>query len=361
MIDTIELIIQLKNKDDRDEMFVTLNNGLRNHNKTKMLHGREMKNQAKGADRHKYYYETSAFYEYGILSLGIEDIIDYGGYSHYSLKAVYKPSVIIYPGDPYAVCEGGDYEQACAGFNAFIDKLNATCQPKIFPYIDGWSLNRIDYCFQMITKYYNEYLHVIKRGDYHKYDKVKLHDSSVHAVGKQVNLNFYDKTHFLMEKGMVDEDTGFHWIRFEFQCNNKYLRSKKPLDGNNPRQLLDFWDSKLAYRMMFSKWMEIIGSGDFYSVPEAVGLLKEAMVRKNRVSELKSLLDFSCKRNIAKNKLSKIYALNNPEFEKKYIENKLIRTLNRVGINELPLQQEWRIPFLHNPVLQLFQLGGYSV
>lgn len=336
MIDTIELKYPLTST-ERELVFDAINNcaednfhNYAHHIKYKKLHPLKNMNQS---------WHTAAFNNWGILDIKLYINPKHGRNDIY-IK--FKPAKIIYKSDVYALSQNADFNQACKIFNDFIDYINNFTGIFKLPYINTWKVNRIDYAYQLRSKYYEEYINLFQKG--YKESADNKYKTSAYISNNNTTVNFYDKT--VQQHLDLDE----HVIRLEVQCKKRFLQYLKDRKKISCISLRNLWNNELAASIVRNKIINIFGSGDFMNIKTAENQFKLFFGTK-KVHKLILLMKLSKHNKIQKCALDKLYMKNYADAGTgKWCIKNLLECFNKAGVNSIAIPDCWKCESLVNPI-----------
>lgn len=285
-------------------------------------------------DKNFISYKTTALYSYGFLELALNRInTDFRWYYFISVK--YKPAMILHSKDEYALSKFIDLDDAASNFNSIIDELNYFVSSYKLPYLKKWQVIRIDYAFQFSTEKYGEYFKLMRKCHIPDSMKYKFYDTSIGIYGKNTNINVYDKT---VQLGYENKE---HIIRFEVQCQKKYLQHLKEKFKWADINLYLLWNKKIALNILQDKIASFIGTGNFMSMKFAMDKIENSYSEK-KCQKLKRLLEISRHHNSRIDSIKVVYSMNYC-CDEKYVNNSLISALKKLCINLLVIPEWWSI------------------
>lgn len=335
MIDTIEFTTIISSTREFYTLLKKIDNLIYTDFDKKRLYPRKIKYNWE-------YYSTTAFIPSGFLELAfITSKTPY--YQTHVIKLKFKPALIIYPNDSYALLNFSDLDRSKKIFENFIEFLNDKLSITILPKLVHWNVTRIDYATQFSTEYYKEYLALLRKGNIPaKSQKLKkAFPSSVVHYGQNTNINIYDKT---VQKNDIDNK---HILRIEVQCKAGYLKHLKEHFHWNAISLDKLWDPQIAKKILLNKISSLIGREDFFNFDNALVKIDNIYSCK-KAEKLANLLKISShhKTNI---KAIPILYNNIKNCKKDYAEKNLLPSLKKININLLIIPTSWKIPYLINP------------
>lgn len=297
------------------------------------------KNYNKNFNKHTngkniYLYKTTAFYNEGFLEISL-NIQKNDFRILWSISMKYKPALVIYPNDKYALMQFKDIGLVENNFNKFIDFLNPVLSYNKLPYLEKWQVIRIDYAFQFATEKYVEYFKLMRKCHIPESMKYKFYDTSIGIYGKNTNINVYDKT---VQLGYENKK---HIIRFEVQCQKKYLQHLKEKFKWADINLYLLWNKKIALNILQDKIASFIGTGNFMSIKFAMDKIENSYSEK-KCQKLKRLLEISRHHNSRIDSIKLVYSMNYC-CDEKYVNNSLISALKKLCINLLVIPEWWSI------------------
>lgn len=326
MIDTIELKYYFEDKIEFSYWYKRISEIIKkNYNRNFNKHTN---------DKNIYLYKTTAFYNQGFLEISL-NIQKNDFRVLWSISMKYKPALVIYPNDKYALMQFKDIGLVENNFNKFIDYLNPVLSYNKLPYLGKWQVIRIDYAFQFFTEKYVEYIKLIHKCHIPYGVKKRFYDTSIGIYRKNTNLNIYDKT---IQLGLNDYR---HIIRFEVQCLKGYLQHLKEKNQWKSISLYKLWDLNIAYNILHEKVISLMGVGDFEEIKIAVNKI-ERLYSVKKSEKLKKLLEISRHHNSRMDSIPLIYSINN-NCSENYVQKSLMIALKKLRINLLVIPSSWNI------------------
>lgn len=313
--------------------------------------GHKLKNTIKNINFSKTktsIYTTKAFIKYGFTKVQIVKYYNNFEYGLYHLELVYKPALIIYNNDPYALSSATDLIKACNIFDKFINLLNLKINSSFkLPHINAWKIIRIDYAFQFSTPYAELYMQIFRKSNLPA--KSLKYKTSLYYSNTATTINFYDKTYQLFENYLLSPKVLNlqHTIRLEVQCKKKYLAhiKEKLLLKQKVLSIFDVWNPKIAYNILSQKFLQLFGIGDFYKYTAAEEKINTLF--KGKAKNILNLLLLS-----ETHTLENIFEVYDKKYNRKpgYAKNQLRRALSENSINTLLLPDNSFVNCLPNPL-----------
>lgn len=309
----------------------------------------------------KKHYITTAFYKQGFLDIAFDKDKTH---NRYTITLFFKPVIMVRGTCEFnlSLASEASYDTMEKRFNEFIERINKQADiPYLLPPLYLWSVNRVDYAYDIWEDSIKEYIVLFKHGmippnfTYHDYP------TSFYLTSKECNINFYDKTQQLRDKDIefgneAYEETGDHlmWgesiLRLEVQCKTRKLSHIKEDFRLPDRTLKSFWSEKIAYTVLMNYIKKIIGKEDVFPYNKCIDKLREKYPkRRTMMSKCIQILD--ALKEHPELSLGDIYALHPREY-KKYVH-----MMRQAGINPIPLEvtlSEGEV--LYNPYESLEEL-----
>ena len=348
MIDTLDIGIEIKLTSMQkahqlqSHLYTILDNYLIQHNLTQLHKNPNQKRS----------YITNGLANYGFLNINF-----FHTNYKYGVKLTLQPIRLLYPGELLRLSIYSNYSSIESHFNQWMDRLNATVSnlPSNFssfkfPYLDNWSLLRIDYAVNYTTPFKKAYLTLLNHGNIPKgFSKNKCYDTSLYLCSKNVNINFYDKHAHLVHKSNASSSiliNSQNILRFEIQCKNKEIQRIKKKFNLSASILSEFWNTSIASYIIKKRLAAIIGKQDFYCLSTAKILLENAIHSRKLYCLCYNIL----KKAMITNNLTQL----KKEFCIKYhcSENyydQLLTKIHSAGINLLPLDLTPDVSRSHMP------------
>lgn len=259
------------------------------------------------------------------------------------ITIVLNPNKLV-TGNRFNIIGIEEYEKLNEKFDEFIKDIHIN-----LPSLAHWSMKRVDYTIDIETPYVKEYIKLFQRGDkpsnfnelYCPISKTsKQIDGSLYLFNKSVTINFYDKENEVLSK-KIDANPCKNILRLEVQCKKSktnYISIKNEF-GN--RFAKNFFDEQLSLNHIRYYYDKIIGSGDYYTLGEAIRIVEESKyTRKTKDKLIEVLKAVSKHRSIWKARENSTY---NPNCFNRYL--KQIRGL---GVNPVTIPERWGIDKLEN-------------
>lgn len=307
---------------------------------------------------------------------GIEWLIRYRVYLQYLGIAVDIVEVTINPKilggihDYITAATYDDMDVAIANFN----RISSSISPGLGRFED-YSLKRIDYCVNFALNElapgctYDQMMKLIKQSDipphykeWKEYDdtshRMKSRPGSFYLTNGSVHINCYSKYMKYQDQSQKNIERGYppipqattdaaqDIIRFEVQC--KYpktyiLSSKARKAGNSSPNKYESLLSRVSCIDMIDKyWVKTIGSGDWYTLREAVRMIQLQHFHSQKEDRLiKALKLVNDCRSVARAKAA--YQGSDLDAFKRTLND-----LSSLKINPVTIPREWGIKHIPN-------------
>ncbi len=290
--------------------------------------------------------------------------------SDYVVEATINPKILAGIIDYLTAATYSDINYATANFNSISHEIS----PLLQSFYD-YKISRVDYCVnisldEIIPGYNSEQImNLIKRSDipphYEEwmiYDKkahrMKSKPESFYLISKSVNINYYSKYLQLQNVSQEKIDKGFEPIdpeviaasrniyRFEVQC--KYYKTYSL--SQKAAKVEDFSCNKYKSLLTPVKCIEIIsnyykktiGEGDWYTLSEAIKIIKSKNYNCQREKKLINTLKYV-------NQYRSLYKAKKtiPEDQLRSF-NEALNDLSNLNINPVAIPREWNIKHIPN-------------
>ena len=323
MLDTFE--IQFNISYELKELLYETLNAMAKIEGGKCLHA-DKRNQKKKV--------TAAFQNFGILEIYLEK-----KKYDFQIGLKVKPQLVLTECDMYYLLDEGDLIKAVKVVNHFIDSLNFKLKGVKLPFCEYWTIKRIDYAFQFTTKHYQAYLDTLQK--YLPESAVK-YDGSIWLASKSTNINFYDKTKQISDKNpeKVQCFALEHMLRFEVQCQRKYLQHLKDIGKIQEICLKELWNKNLAFGVLQNKMAESFTLDDFYSLEGLETVIADNLSPCKRRRLLQLYYD-TTKLPCACEKDRELID---------YQVSKVQKKLRKIGVAYFRIDDDFKIDYLPNPL-----------
>ncbi len=288
----------------------------------------------------------------------------------YVVKARINPKLLAGIADYLTAATFSDMNCAIANFNDISKKISPLLQN-----FNDYKIKRIDYCVnirldEFIPQYdQKQILNLIKRSDIPphfielmEYDdtshRMKSPPESFYLKNKSVNINYYSKYLQLLKQSEENIKKGFspipqetldasyHIYRFEVQC--KYYKiyslsqSAEKAGDSNFNKYKSLLAPVKCIEIVSDYYKKTIGKGDWYTLSEAVQIVKSKNFNSQKEQRLITALKYiSDCRSLFK--------------AKKYYPQKQLRAFNQtvnelsdLGVNPVTIPREWNIRYIPN-------------
>ena len=246
---------------------------------------------------------------------------------------------------------------------------------------NDYQITRIDYCVNICLDDFSprcsseQIMNLIKRSDIPpRYQERMEYDDTAHRAkskpesfylkSKAVNINYYSKYLQLLNKSQKNVDKGFDPIdpeileasrniyRFEVQCKYHKIYSLSQKAEKTENHTFNKYKSLLnpvtCIKIVSDYYKKTIGKGDWYSLPEAVRLVKSKNFNCQKEQRLINALKYVSQcRSLAKAK--KAY----PKDQLRAFKQTL-NELSKLNINPVTIPREWNIKYIPNLLKSYF-------
>ena len=291
-------------------------------------------------------------------------------YSEVIVEATINPKILAGITDPLSAATYSDMNIAIANFN-FISK---EASPLLGTFED-YEIKRIDYCINICLSDFNptydpeQIMNLIKRSDipphyeeWMEYDKtshrMKSRPESFYLCSKSVNINYYSKYLQLQNRSQENVEKGYDpipqetidashdIIRFEVQCKYFKTHALNKKAENSGNECLNKYKSLLApltcIEIISSYYEKVIGKGDWYTLSEAVQIIRSKNFNSQREQRYIDTLKYVSQcRSIAKAKASY-------QGKELLAFKKTLKELADFNINPITIPREWNIKYIPN-------------
>lgn len=298
------------------------------------------------------------------------------GSSGYIVEVTINPKILAGIIDYLTAATYNDMKFAIINFN---DK-SKQISPLLHNFND-YKITRIDYCVNICLDDFSprcnseQIMNLIKRSDipphyeeWMEYDdtahRTKSKPESFYLKSKSVNINYYSKYLQLLNKSRQNEEKGFDPInpeileasrniyRFEVQCKYHKIYSLSQEAEKAGDHSFNKYKSLLSpvtcIEIVSDYYKKTIGKGDWYSLPEAVRLIKSQNFNCPREQKLINALKYVSQcRSLAK-------------AQKTYPQDQLtafkqtLKELSDFNINPVTIPREWNIKHMPNLLRSYF-------
>ena len=260
----------------------------------------------------------------------------------------------------------------CASAN--FNNISKEISPLLHSFSD-YHITRIDYCVNIFLDEIipecdsMQIMNLIKRSDipphykeWMKYDKIshrmKSKPESFYLKSKSVNINYYSKYLQLLNKSEenvknkkppIDQeilDASRNIYRFEVQCkyHKVYSMSQEAerLGDYSVHKSKSLFNPVTCIKIISDYYARVIGKGDWYTLSEAIQIIKSKGFNCQREDRLiNALKDVSQCRSLAKAKASY-------KGKKLAAFKQTLKELEALNINPVTIPREWHIDHIPN-------------
>lgn len=217
------------------------------------------------------------------------------------------------------------------------------------PYLDHWTLNRIDYAVNINTPYVEEYIKLFQREDkprnfkelYCSKSKIRKQlDGSFYLFNDSVVINFYNKENERLSQNF-NKDGAKDLLRLEIQCKKPKTNTLKEKNRFDSRHLEHYLSQEISYQQLEYYYNKTIGTGDYYKLSEAIRIVQESNYTSKTKEKLTEVLRaVSRYRSIWKAREESQY--NSSCF------NRYLKQIRALGINPVTIPGRWKVEYLKN-------------
>lgn len=219
------------------------------------------------------------------------------------------------------------------------------------PYLDYWTLNRIDYAVNINTPYAEEYIKLFQRGDkprnfkelYCSKSKIRKQlDGSFYLFNDSVVINFYNKENERLSQNF-NKDGAKDLLRLEIQCKKPKTNTLKEKNRFDSRHLEHYLSEQISHQQLEYYYNKTIGTGDYYKLSEAIRIVQQSnYTYKTKEKLTGTLRAVSRHRSIWRAREESQY--NSSCF------NRYLKQIRELGINPVTIPARWKIYKLDNLV-----------
>jgi len=235
----------------------------------------------------------------------------------------------------------------------------------ILPTEERWTVSRIDYTVNLFSEYVKQCIELAKKGrDPYRYkDFINLQGSS-YRQSKTVILNFYDKLDEVRKKIEPASPNGYllneaeNILRIEVQClgNKKLKHIKDKFKLPTYANIYDYLKSDIAKEIIFYYYKKVIGTGDYYSMNEAIKKIQDTQwSNRKKENVIKWLQLIAQARSVSRAREQFIAgtAIKNTQTLVKGTYNTFInyiKSCEEIDLNPVTIPKDWKIKYIPNPI-----------
>lgn len=144
--------------------------------------------------------------------------------------------------DIYSASAFTEFEQE---FNRRIKDYGLECLPDL----EDWKAHRIDYTYNVKTRYVSQYIKLLQKSDLRGYrlhldknNNRSMKTGSLYIMNRSITLNFYDKADQLRKEGRLPEEIeqATNIMRLEVQCHSRKLNGIKKKYDLDSKSVVEF-------------------------------------------------------------------------------------------------------------------------
>lgn len=298
------------------------------------------------------------------------------GFSGYIIEVTINPKILAGIYDYLTVATYSDMRLSIVNFNIESKKIS----PLLHNFLD-YQITRIDYCVNICLDDFipicnsEQILNLIKRSDIppHYIERME-YDNTAHRMiskpesfylkSKSVNINYYSKYLQLLNKSKENIKKGFkpvdpetlntarHIYRFEVQCKyyKMYSLSQEAdkAKEHSPNKYISLLNPVTCIEIVSSYYKKTIGKGDWYTLSEAIQIIKSKGFNCQREQKLIDVLKYVSQcRSLSKAK--KACPINQLTAFKQ-----TLKELSELNINPVTIPREWNIKHMPNLLKSYF-------
>lgn len=297
-------------------------------------------------------------------------------FSSYIIKATINPKILSGIIDYLTAATYSDISPAIVNFNDISQEIS----PLLNNFFD-YQITRIDYCVnisldEIIPKYDPiQIMNLIKRSDipypyteWMKYDdtahRMKSRPESFYLKSKSVAINYYSKYLQLLNISKENVEKGYDAIdpkilnasrnifRFEVQCKYHKIYSLSQEAEKAEEHNINKYKSLLSpikcIEITSEYYKKVIGKGDWYTLSEAIQIIKSKNFNCQREQRLINTLQYISQcRSLAKAKTS---------YQGKELDafKRTLKELTVLNISPVTIPREWHINHIPNLLRSYF-------
>lgn len=319
----------------------------------------------------RYYKKDGSSYTFELFdNLGLNVTLRYylvnQQYHYHAITIRLNPKRLIKKDEYVEVARFNDYAEISQAFKKAFEPVReafyALEHTQRFPFpfddISKYNVCRIDYCANVRSDQAKLYMHLTRRADIPKgfkveeqYDTVskrmKEYPNTFYVKNKSVCINFYDKEYqvrtVLKNSNLLLAAQNV--LRFEVQCNAQKVNNiaqKYRLE----RSIHHLSKDTLSLNILVDYYRKTVGFEDYYSLPVAKNLIREAEVKEKDKRKMYDVLALiSMKRSVWKARDE--YKHGNKEF------NSVLKQIKKLGINPVTIPVGWKVKHLPNLIQEI--------
>lgn len=250
-----------------------------------------------------------------------------------------------------------DVDEVEQQFNTIIEQFLP-----IMPQFEFWKVNRIDYCVNIQTRYVDEYIELLKKGDrpwlkdwYDRQGNYTQKKGSLYLVStakkkknRSVTINFYNKQDQLQKQFGVPEDElqfdeidptlelAENILRLEVQCHRAKTEALKKKYGMDGKYVKEFLNYEIAYDVLKNYLLRIAGTSDYHRKQIAYQMIDDGSFKDETKLKLKQIIANVSIQHSNVSKVRERYAEDGTMSKDEY--SRLLRKLQDKNINPVTIR-----------------------
>lgn len=294
-------------------------------------------------------------------------------YKEYIVGVIINPKILGGIQDYITAATYNDIDAAINNFNSISKSISP-----VLGTFEQYTLKRVDYCINFSLNElapgcsYEQVINLIKRSDipphfdlWTEYDPVshrmKCKYGSFYLMNGSVCINCYSKYIELQDRrkkngfdsvSPATMDAARDIIRFEIQCKRRKIYALSHRNNGNeitlPNQYQKLFTHKYCTDIIYNYYKKVIGMGDWYTLQEAIRMVKSHgfnSQRENRLIEALQLVNE--RRSVPKAKLA-------CQGHDLMVFKGSLAELNSLRINPVTIPKEWGIKHIPNLLNEYF-------
>lgn len=236
------------------------------------------------------------------------------------------------------------------------------------PTEERWKVSRIDYTVNLFSEYVKQCIDLAKKGrDPYRYKDIINLPGSSYRQSKTVILNFYDKLdHIRKYIGSTSPNAYLleeakNIFRIEIQClgNKKLKHIKNKYKLPTYANIYDYLRSDIAKETIFYYYKKVIGTGDYYSMNEAINKIQNSTwsnrKKENIIKWLRLIAQARSVSNAREQFITGTVLKNTNTLVKGSLNTfgNYIKSCEAIDLNPVTIPKDWEIKYIPNPIKSL--------